>query len=700
MFEWTPLPTDYWTRPIYPTNREWHTIGGNWLKGTHPTGNFNPDTLAPNTAHIVWTKPTEFGGIVGGQYGDTSYHTGSAYENMWTGGSGIIISGKMYYNEPKSPRNGWYCVDLRTGEEIFYHNGTGPIQIGSQTGAHIGATNIPYQFPQLAFAQIYNYDTGNQHGSRAYLWTTYTDTFGSTYNYTMQNGTKYSFTSTAGSTVWEMYNAFTGKWICNIANVPSGTRTLGPNGEILIYAYNSNTGALSLWNSSVALGFPNNNLEVPYDVYQSAEAFYWMWREPIGRTVDGRDGYSWTKNVTKGLGSISVILDDRIIGVNGISSFQYGVSAYSVWALSLKAGQEGTLLWKKDYSQPPILNATITLGPASLDDGVFTMRLKETMQWYGFDLDTGNQIWGPTASQPQYDMYGMGGNIAYGKLFSVGYGGIMYCYNIADGTLLWNSTLNTGGLEGPYPYWPAASGSTSIADNKVYVITGEHSHSHPLLRGWTMYCYDVNTGKNLWNFTGLWNSFSIADGYMINYDNMDNQIYCFGKGQTTTTVTASPEVSVYGSSILIKGTVLDQSPGAKDTPAIADQYMTEWMEYKYHQRSKPTNVQGVEVILDVIDSNGNFRPIGTTTSDVNGFYSLNWKPDIEGTYTVIAKFAGTESYWPSQAVTAFAVDQAPPQPTEQPVASVPPTDMYVLGMGIAIIIAIALLGILLLRKRP
>ena len=215
-----------------------------------------------------------------------------------------------------------------------------------------------------------------------------------------------------------------------------------------------------------------------------------------------------------------------------------------------------------------------------------------------------------------------------------------------------------------------------------------------------MYCYDVNTGENLWNFTGLWNSFSIADGYMINYDNMDNQIYCFGKGQTTTTVTASPEVSVYGSSILIKGTVLDQSPGAKDTPAIADQYMTEWMEYKYHQRSKPTNVQGVEVILDVIDSNGNFRPIGTTTSDVNGFYSLNWKPDIEGTYTVIAKFAGTESYWSSQAVTAFAVDQAPPQPTEQPVASVPPTDMYVLGMGIAIIIAIAILGILLLRKRP
>jgi hypothetical protein len=82
------------------------------------------------------------------------------------------------------------------------------------------------------------------------------------------------------------------------------------------------------------------------------------------------------------------------------------------------------------------------------------------------------------------------------------------------------------------------------------------------------------------------------------------------------------------------------------------------------------------------------------------FYSLNWKPDIKGKYIVIAKFVGTESYWPSQAVTAFAVDQVPPQQTEQPVASVPPTDMYVLGMGIAIIIAIVMLRILLLRKRP
>jgi hypothetical protein len=29
-FQEAPLPTDYWTRPIYGENREWYKIGGNW----------------------------------------------------------------------------------------------------------------------------------------------------------------------------------------------------------------------------------------------------------------------------------------------------------------------------------------------------------------------------------------------------------------------------------------------------------------------------------------------------------------------------------------------------------------------------------------------------------------------------------------------------------------------------------------------
>jgi len=108
-FEGIPLPTDYWTRPIYATNREWSVIAGSWLSDGTP----NPWTTGPETAHIVWTRPATFGGIVGGDFGANSYHTGSAYEGFaatdWRGGrlSSLVINGRLYYSEPKAPRYGW-----------------------------------------------------------------------------------------------------------------------------------------------------------------------------------------------------------------------------------------------------------------------------------------------------------------------------------------------------------------------------------------------------------------------------------------------------------------------------------------------------------------------------------------------------------------------------------------------------------------
>jgi len=66
----TPLPTGYWQRPISALNANWYTIGGNWLglgQSTfsntgmyNATGNYNPYTTAPLTAHILWTKPVAF----------------------------------------------------------------------------------------------------------------------------------------------------------------------------------------------------------------------------------------------------------------------------------------------------------------------------------------------------------------------------------------------------------------------------------------------------------------------------------------------------------------------------------------------------------------------------------------------------------------------------------------------------------------
>ena len=84
-------------------------------------------------------------------------------------------------------------------------------------------------------------------------------------------------------------------------------------------------------------------------------------------------------------------------------------------------------------------------------------------------------------------------------------------------------------------------------------------------------------------------------------------------------------------------------------------------------------------------------------------YSLLWTPDIEGKYTVFATFGGSESYWPSQATTVFAVDPPAPTPTPLPITNESIADQYfvpaIAGLFVAIIVIGVVLALLLLRKR-
>jgi hypothetical protein len=156
---------------------------------------------------------------------------------------------------------------------------------------------------------------------------------------------------------------------------------------------------------------------------------------------------------------------------------------------------------------------------------------------------------------------------------------------------------------------------------------------------------------------------------------------------------------------MIKGTVTDQSAGAKDTPAISDESMDAWMTYLYMQFPRPTNATGVPLSIDAVDPNGNFIHIGNTTSDQSGTFGYRWvTPEgITGQYTVIATFAGSKSYWPSYSETSFSVDPAASTPSPYPVTVLPPTEMYIGAAAAAIIVAIAIVGVIIvmmLRKRP
>ncbi len=669
----TPLPTEYWSRPINAQHYGWSTISSNWLSRPDNAYAVNNDN-APETGHILWTKPLAFGGLAGGFTGEHNFETGDAYEGKFS--ASVIINGILYYNRYATgfgggwTQQGVYAVDLRTGKELWFRNNT-----------------------RLAFGQTYYWDSYNYHGVFAYL---------------VETASIFDYATFTSQTTWKFYDPLTSEWLFNINNIPTSGVMFGPSftitdpkGNFFIYNIDLQRGWMALWNMSKIISTQGS----------------WGSAAHVQRTFNGSTGYMWNKTIPRTLpGSIAKIFaEDKVIGCSATGWTSIGENPLYIWAFSLKPGQEGTLLYNTTW-QPPAGMLSMSFGDASKDDQVFTIEAKETRQIWGFDANTGAQIWGPTASQAPLQIYGMTGGIAYGKLFSTGYGGILYAYDIKTGKLLWKYEANDDYNEVLWSNeWPIFV--SFIAGGKVYLQSNEHSPTNPLARGSPFLAIDAETGEKVWELP-IWGTSwggapMIGDSIIALYNSYDDQIYSIGKGPSALTVTG-PDVGIpLGSSVIIRGTVTDVSAGTtkpeiasrfpNGVAAVADDNMTEWMKYVYMQFPRPTDITGVEVTLTVTDSNGNTYDIGKATSDSSGMFTYRWIPEIPGEYIVYATFAGSKGYWPSFAETSIAVDEAvSPTPTGQTEIALPPTEMYIIGVGVAIIVAIAIVGamiMLMLKKR-
>jgi cell division septation protein DedD len=264
--------------------------------------------------------------------------------------------------------------------------------------------------------------------------------------------------------------------------------------------------------------------------------------------------------------------------------------------------------------------------------------------------------------------------IAYGKLYSASLGGIVYCYDIQTGELLWETPI-----EDPYQEFLFANNfwlkPLFITDGKIYVGHLEHSPVDPRPRGAPMVCLNATTGDVIWRGDGLfrqtrWGGRAIiGDSVIATMDTYDQRVYAIAKGPSSTSVSVGPQVIEWGSSVVFEGMVTDVSPGTEDyaltarfpngVPAVSDESMSAWMLYVYKQFPCPQNVDGVGVVLETLDPNNNFYEIGRATSDGTGHYSLMWEPPVPGKYVVYATFKGTGGYFGSVAETAFGVTEAP-----------------------------------------
>ena len=730
-----PLPTAYWTRPIYAENSYWYTLSSNWLGSGSPgyqgwgessnQQSYPGDAVGSLTSHIMWTKPIQSGGVVGGNtvaIPANTYFEGSAYSQRYT--NPIIVDGMLIYNPPiawsGSESGATTCVNLQTGQTLW-------------TNPNMG---------QISFAYIYDAEDPNQHG----VWPPVL------IRSTASNGGL--FGAFPGN--WYMYDAYTGQSILNVTNVPGGAVMLGPSGEYLVLDFVNYGTALNPdwylqeWNSSRLFGLEYSGAStVPGPLNGTPVVTNGAW-------TGGYLGFPPTYYPSLFDFNISIpslkapvmtppIIQDAFYNnmlVVSVGTFPGGPfetfsadswAPYTYYGINMASGSIGKVIWSNTVT-PPAGNITVEPGPADPTadggHGVFTEGYKETRQWVGYSMSTGQKIWGPTPEQGALDYYGnpaipiIGGVAAYGNLYSTGYAGILYCWDLTTGNLLWtwgngpvgSTNSSFAGFNTPFGVYPMQI--NAIGNGVVYQVTTEHTIETPLFKGGFASAINATTGQLIWSLSGYTGeffaiSYAMADGYNTWFNGYDNSIYVVGRGPSQTIVSAPNTATSVGTPVVIRGYVYDVSAGTQQTqqkgdfpngvPVCSDATMSGWMGYVYQQQAAPTNFVGVPVTISVLDSNGNHYVVGTAMTDESGMFTLSYTPTIAGNFTVFATFAGTQGYWPSSSETSFVATSAatPPPPTataQSGLASNATVEYGIVAIIIVIIVIGAILAVLTTRK--
>jgi hypothetical protein len=656
-----PLPTDYWTRPIPIEDREWWVIGGHypfagqgggpdWPANTNTYASnykFTPYVQGPNTAHIAWLRQGALAGIAGGQYGYRSVGPG---ESTYAGTPSIIFQGRAYQViTGPGGESTWQCYDLRTGE-IYW-------ELPSPTA-------IREIFPGFFWASS-------------------------------QAPTVITFNEVG-------------------ASVPGAEQTGMGTGSFSLMYIGSRLIKYDPWNGAVTL-----NISLPV----SSGTFY---RDPFVLSVQNLGGgqyrlINWTttgsdsnfanriiSNISFPFSSLGSVDYEKMVAVSSGSITPAGAGSPQgqfVMGASLTTGK---LLW----------NVTINdiFFPSGLvaDHGKVAVRVLGGW-WDCWSTSDGTLLWqSAKPGEPGGESYPWGD---FGAYTIASYGGLIYDFSYAGiyaldwdtGDIAWHFMAPCAPFEGAwYPSMSFFSNSPQIADGKLYYANGEHSPTEPLARGWRLWCLNATTGEYIWDINGGGSAGAVADGYLT-YDNKyDGYLYVFGKGPSATTVSVPQTEITAGTSVIISGTVLDESPAQPGAAAVSKESMTTYMEYLHQQRPLDgfyhnVTVTGVPVSLDSIDPNNNYVHIGDVTSDADGNFGFVWAPTIPGKHQIIATFAGDESYGSSWATTYAVVVNVPPPTAEPTPTPASMSELYFVPSVAGIIVAIVVVGavlILMLRKRP
>jgi hypothetical protein len=694
------LPTDYWSRPINPSNREWWPIAGNYpFTGAYyyPNGRvlyasnykYTAYVQAPNTCHVVWRRQGNIAGLIGGEEYQYSISAGS-------GTPSIIFSGRCYQTVTRviggQVKTYWECYDLRTGEVYW------------DIESNVAPSFISYEkstseaVPGATASQGYSVYLVSIAGGRLVKWNPYTGAI----MLNVSTGLPVYPPSSLGLITTQTVT--NGPFVLNLVNYPKPEY---PQNWYLI-------------NWTVAGSSTNFSTRIMSNITYGQMAPYTQ----AGQTI------YYNMTLDAGIASIGAMdLDAGIAAFNWWAyppGAQWGIGHF-LQVVDLRTGQT---LWISTNNDTLTEEARASGSTCVVDRGKVAFANSDR-SWTCWDARTGKKLWVSEQTKYPWGVWWPYNEASYdfnetkGAIIAGTYEGV-YAIDWDNGKILWHYTdPNVIPFESPYGTVPFYC-SFDIADGKIYAYNTEHSPSQPLTRDWKLHCINATTGEGIWRIAGSMAPGAVADGYITASNSFDGYMYVFGKGRSAATVTANDKVVAKGDEVLIEGTVMDMSPGDQGSfqnptapldsptepgtvPCVSAASMQTQMEYLYMQHPidglyHNETITGVPVKLTAIDSKGSVTDIGTTTTNgYGGTFGISWTPPNEDTYTIFASFNGDDSYGSSTATTSLTVGPAPATPTTPEIPTPVDNTMTIIGTGIAIIIAVviavAIVGILLYRKR-
>lgn len=580
-------------RPIPGWKRE---APGPWLHsgygGYDETSNrFNPYSTAPNTPHILWKKQVNYGGVVGGETGESFFLRGG-YPIVF-GGRVFYLQGQMRKQAPAEGQGGYsfpggaklISLDQYTGEEIYAMTLPGNNSFASTLFAAFDTSWRGHTMSQTIFA------SGN-----GGIWAINAINGETTWYINLQNAKiKYYKVEEGTDTLIGMWWEQGAKQRKIVAyNIGEEGRITSPN----TFNFGSPDPERIEW--EITQGNPS------HIVLSDGVGIYTQQKPLLVKGFNITTGENlWTKNITW-TGPITAA--NGKVFVNFITD-EYIFEGEQVQEIAALDVFTGDTIWETNVG-------------------------KRETPFYGF----GHSIAYGKVYAPNYDGHIYCFNETNGELVWKYYAGDNddYLYGnypfhmgpaVADGKVFIASEDNAP----PQPM---------VAGNKLYALdadTGNVIWSFPGAGG------------------GKGQEFAIADGMLFFTDTYTGQMFSFAKGPTAIEVSTKKESIEKGDYVWITGKVTDQSPAQKDAPVVSDDSMEAYMAYLHGGFPKPEDVTGVPIALQAEGRSGNIIPIGETTSDELGYFNFKWTPPDEDLYQITATFSGDESYWSSSCTTDLAV---------------------------------------------